>query len=356
MKIAVAVSGGLDSLASLVMLREEGYDILPVHARFFDLHDELLEKKLGDICTGLGLDLHVLHLQEEFAARVIQPFVQDYLDGLTPNPCARCNRRIKFGLLLDRVLALGASALATGHYAGLEKSHSGPVLRRALDTDKDQSYFLSLVPSERLAMAVFPMRRQYKSGMDGFLQSRNIAVPVREESNEVCFIPGDYREFIACRLEGDLEPAPGPIADSSGRILGQHQGLWRYTPGQRRGLGIAFKYPLYVLRKDLAANTLVVGAREELGTGEFEAGELNILEDPRNWPRDLLVQTRYRQKARPAQAELCGQRMHVRYRGEAGLPVPGQVAAVYSPEGQVLAGGIIQQEQAVKPCLQTHSS
>ncbi len=343
MKIAVAVSGGLDSLASLVMLREEGYDILALHARFFAHQDEHLEKRLGDICTSLGLDLHVPHLQDDFAARVIRPFVQDYLDGLTPNPCARCNRRIKFGLLLDRALRLGASTLATGHYAHLENRQSGPVLRRALDQGKDQSYFLCLVPPKRLARAVFPMREQYKSRMGKFLQSRNITVPAREESNEVCFIPGDYRKFIAGRLEGNQDPAPGRIVDSSGRTLGRHQGLWRYTPGQRRGLGISFKHPLYVLRKDLSSNTLVVGPREELGDREFEAGELNILEDPRNWPQDLLIQTRYRQKARPAEVELHQGRMYVRYKGEPGLPVPGQVAAVYSPDGQVLAGGIIQQ-------------
>ena len=344
MRIAVAVSGGLDSLASLVMLREEGHDVLALHARFFPRQDEHLEKRLKGICTSLGVEMHVTLLQDEFAARVIDPFVQDYLDGLTPNPCARCNMRIKFGLLLDRALELGASALATGHYAGIKKNSSGPVLMRALDQAKDQSYFLCLVPPRRLARAKFPMYHHFKSSMQEFLQNRNITVPAREESNEICFIPGDYRDFIDGRLENSHEPLPGPIVDSSGRTLGRHQGLWRYTPGQRRGLGIAFKHPLYVLRKDLASNTLVVGAREELGAGEFQAREVNILEEPRKWPLDLLVQTRYRQKARPAEVELWGQRMRVRYKGEPGLPVPGQVAAVYSPKGQVLAGGIIQQE------------
>jgi len=343
MKISVALSGGLDSLASLVMLKEEGYDVLAIHARFFARQDERLEKRLEDICTSLGLDLHVPDLSDVFEARVVQPFVQDYLDGLTPNPCARCNRWIKFGLLLDQALGLGAMSLATGHYAGLENRRSGPVLKRALDRDKDQSYFLCLVPPNRLARAVFPMHGQYKSRMGDFLQSRNIHVPVSEESNEICFIPGDYRDFIAGRLKGHQHPAPGPIVDSSGRTLGRHLGLWRYTPGQRRGLGIAFKYPLYVLQKDLSSNTLVVGSREELGIREFKAGELNILENPCNWPQELLIQTRYRQNPRPAEIKLHQDRMSVRYKGEPGLPVPGQVAAVYSPEGQVLAGGIIQQ-------------
>ncbi|WP_291319455.1 tRNA 2-thiouridine(34) synthase MnmA [Desulfonatronospira sp.] len=343
MKVAVAVSGGLDSLASLVMLKEEGHEVLALHARFFSHQGDHLEQRLGDICAGLGLDLHVWHLQDEFASRVIRPFVQDYLGGVTPNPCAHCNRRIKFGLLLDRAVQLGASALATGHYAHLENRKSGPMLKRPLDRDKDQSYFLCLVPPKKLARAVLPMRGQYKSRMRSFLQARRITVPTMDESNEICFIPGDYREFISDRINMDQKPAPGPIVDSSGRTLGQHQGLWRYTPGQRRGLGIAFKHPLYVLRKDLSTNTLVVGPREELGVLEFEAGRLNILADPLNWPRDLLIQTRYRQKARPAEIELHQDRMWVRYKDEPGLPVSGQVAAVYSPDGQVLAGGIIKQ-------------
>ncbi|WP_291323125.1 tRNA 2-thiouridine(34) synthase MnmA [Desulfonatronospira sp.] len=342
MKIGVALSGGLDSLACLVMLKEQEYDLLPLHALFYPHQDRHLVQSLREICTSLGTSLHVKDLQHEFATQVINPFVRDYLHGLTPNPCARCNRSIKFGLLLDLAMELGASALATGHYARkISLGLSGPILMRARDLGKDQSYFLSLVPAAGLARAVFPMQDQYKSLMKKFLENRNITPPAREESNEVCFIPGDYRDFIAGRLKNGPCTRPGPIVDSSGNILGRHQGLWRYTLGQRRGLGIACRHPLYVLRKELSSGTLVVGPREELGVQGFEAGQINILEHPEQWPDLVLVQTRYRQKARPAEVEIQRGRMYVRFKDRPGLPVPGQVAVVYSLQGQVLAGGII---------------
>lgn len=345
MKIAVALSGGADSLASLVLLKRRGFELLPVHARFFPAQDpgsELVEK-LGRICRRMGLELQVLDLESAFEQHVVRPFVERYLQGLTPNPCAVCNRKIKLGLLLEAALRMGADRLATGHYAGIETGAGYASLWRGHDPGKDQSYFLSLVPEKNLRKVVLPLRDKKKSWVQEFLRQNSIFHPAREESREVCFIAGDYREFIADRLGDNLHLKPGPIINRQGDTLGTHSGLWRYTLGQRRGLGIAHAHPLYVLARVQAGNALVVGSREELGTKSCRAGSLNLLLPFADWPEKLLVQTRYRQLPKPAKVVMEQNLMLIHFTGGRETAAPGQVAAVYSSRGRVLGAGIIEE-------------
>ncbi|WP_028575449.1 tRNA 2-thiouridine(34) synthase MnmA [Desulfonatronovibrio hydrogenovorans] len=343
MKTAVALSGGTDSLASLMLLMQKGYELIPFHARFFPPSEtgKKIEEDLARICSAFKLNLHILDLVQDFDRLVVRPFVLDYLNGLTPNPCARCNRQIKFGLILEQVTLLGADTLATGHYAGVRPGPKGPSLWRGLDHTKDQSYFLSLVPNHVFARVIFPLHGTTKSNAYEILKKNRVTTPVKAESNEICFIDDDYRTFISSRIARHEGGSSGPIKDTQGVILGWHQGLWRYTQGQRRGLGIAYDHPLYVIQKDVKTNTLIVGSSHELKTDRCSAGKLNLLCPADEWPDQTYVQTRYRQQPVEAQVTMSGQRLDIVYKNSAEIPAPGQIAAVYSGQGRVLAAGII---------------
>jgi len=348
-RIAVAVSGGCDSLASLLALRDAGHEVRALHGMFLPQDDGRAVAGLMVSCAQFGIPLTCVDLLEPFERLVAAPFAAEYLAGRTPNPCARCNAAIKFGLLLDRAEKLGAEALATGHYA-----RSGPhplygwALSRGADPVKDQSYFLSLVPGPRLRKAVFPLADALKSEVRAALDEGGIVPPVQKESQEICFVPGDdYRSFLEARTPsgtGAGLPEGGPAVLPDGTQVGTHQGLWRTTIGQRRGLGIAYSEPLYVLDKDMANNRLVVAPQQALFVNGFCAGELNVLVEPELWPEDVLVQTRYRERARGARVSVHDGALVVRLNEPQVRPAPGQVAVVYDADGVVLAGAVIEDE------------
>lgn len=350
MSTAVAVSGGGDSLAALLALRDAGRafgdGVLALHGLFLPPADDAVPQGLVEACARLDVPLHLVDLRAEFEALVAAPFAAEYLAGRTPNPCARCNALLKFGLLLDHALELGARALATGHFAA-----SGPhpvygwALSRGADPVKDQSYFLSLVPRERLMRALFPLAQRLKAEARAELDTRGYPPPLPEESQEICFVPGDdYRAFLTGRCRQLPEGGQAVLPD--GTVVGTHQGLWRSTIGQRRGLGIAWREPLYVLDKDLSRNTLVVAPRAALLVQGFTAGEVNVLVKPQFWPAEVLVQTCYREAAKPARVQVCGgvsalRSLTVQYDEPQLRPAPGQVAALYDSGGAVLAGAVV---------------
>ncbi len=356
MRIAVAVSGGMDSLYALHSLHKEGHDLIALHGRFLASSGEASgsvppdpSAGLKEFCDCLGVPFHCLDLRQEFECRVIAPFCRAYLAGQTPNPCAACNAAVKFGALWEAAVSLGATRLATGHYVRLLPCpEAGNRLLPAVgeDISKDQSYFLALTPIERLRASLFPLGGKRKSDIRRELEAAGITPPLPGESQEICFVPdNDYRAFLMAR--GVKLPGPGPVLDASGKRLGAHQGLWRHTEGQRRGLGIAAERPLYVLRKDTAANALIVGPADQAASLGCEAAPANYLLDPALWPTDLLARVRYRQPAQPARVEF-GPGMHgepgsfrIRFATPQPAPACGQVAAVYDTHGFLLAGGII---------------
>ncbi len=356
--VAAAVSGGADSLYALASLAGAGQSVIALHARFLPSelvpagYDAMLER-LAAACDQLKLSLHILDCAAAFTAAVIDPFVRAYAAGLTPNPCAACNAAMKFGLLLDEAEKRGASRIATGHYARLVQNPTGPALYAGADRAKDQSYFLSLVPAARLAKAVFPLAGVSKDEVRAYLAGRGLSVPAPAESQEICFVPGDeYREFVRERavLLGLSLPGPGPVRLEDGRVVGEHKGLWQYTEGQRRGLGIAWKEPLYVLRKDTSSNTLLVGEDAATKEGLVTARRINTLLPFARWPQEVLIRTRYRQAPREATAEFIenGKALLLREKNPGGPYAKGQLATVYSRERldgidilRVLAGGII---------------
>lgn len=351
MTTAIAMSGGMDSLFTLLLVREQGEDVFALHARFIPVPPERDPvPSLTKLCREMDIPLHVVDLTEAFHKHVILPFVEEYRAGKTPNPCARCNAAMKFGLLADAACSLGADALATGHYARIT-SHPqwGTTLTKGVDPVKDQSYFLSLVPQKQLAKACMPLGNWHKSDVKEQLKTRRMTPPLPSESQEICFIPNDdYRAFL---LQGSYNlPGSGAIITTEGKRVGTHAGLWNYTEGQRRGLGIAWSEPLYVIEKNIERNTLVVGIKDFLSITGCSASEVNFLVPYEQWPTNLLVRTRYRQHASPATIEKkCtseGTTLIASFSEPIQPPALGQVLAVFDENGTVLAGGIITENYA----------
>ncbi len=352
MDCTVAVSGGSDSLYALLSLREAGHRVRALHARFLPALDGKAVQALTRLCEGLDIPFEAVDLSDPFRERVMEPFAREHARARTPNPCALCNRAMKFGLLLDHALREGGT-YATGHYASLEEHPMyGPALRAAGYAPKDQSYFLALVPVERLRRCIFPLSGMSKPEARAWLEERGYPVPLPSESQEICFIPGDdHCAWLEDRQRGGLPlSGPGPVVlAGEGRVIAEHGGLWRYTEGQRRGLGIPWRHPLYVLARRRESNALVVGPRALLRTDSCSAGGLNLMVPRALWPGDVFARVRYRHAPVPADVELGGSRMEIRFREPQDPPAPGQVAAIYDRDGFVLAGGILEDSPAEDP-------
>lgn len=346
----------MDSLYAMVRLKEAGERVIALHARMLPPelerpgYEGMLER-LDAVCAGFGVTLHVIDAREAFAAMVIDPFVRAYADGKTPNPCAHCNAAVKFGLLLEEAERLGAGRIATGHYARLEERCTETALLAGTDAGKDQSYFLSLVPVLNLSRAAMPLADMRKDDIRRFLEKRGIAVPSPGESQEICFVPDDdYRGFLAARAAktGVFLPGPGPVVLADGTKIGVHKGLWQYTEGQRKGLGIAWKEPLYVLRKYLAENALITdgaAVMAEYAGDTLTAERCNFLVPFERWPGPVYIRTRFRQAARPATASFDGALLTLAEKAPNGPYTKGQIATVYAREDsgrlRVLGGGVI---------------
>ncbi len=345
MKATVAISGGTDSLFALLFLKEHGYEVTALHARFLPVPPgEDPVPGLSALCRRLGVPLVVSDLSEAFRRDVMLPFAEAHAEARTPNPCALCNRAMKFGILLDTALEQGG-VFATGHYAALEEHPVyGKTLKAGADGSKDQSYFLALVPAGRLRRCIFPLAEQKKSDIRAWLSEKGFTPPLPGESQEICFIPGDdhYAWLEEQRASGLDLPGPGPVLlAGENAVIAQHRGLWQYTEGQRRGLRIAWREPLYVLKRQRESNTLVVGPKDMLPVSSCSAGELNLMVPRELWPRELFVRVRYHQAPVPAEVSISEGRMNIAFLSPQQPPAPGQIAAVYDGRGFVLAGGIL---------------
>ena len=345
MNITVAISGGADSLFALLFLKEQGHTVTALHARFLPAtHGEDPVPALEALCRDIGIPLHVADLTEPFRRFVQEPFALAHAEARTPNPCALCNRAMKFGLLLDEAMTY-ADVFATGHYASMEEHPLyGPALRAGQDGAKDQSYFLALGPVARLRRCIFPLATWKKPDIRAWLAEHGRKPPLPSESQEICFIPGDdHYAWLEERKAGGLKlPGPGPVLlAGENRIIAEHRGLWQYTEGQRKGLRIAWKEPLYVLKRLREENTLVVGPKNLLPVTSCSAGELNLMVEPRLWPEELFVRVRYHQAPVPARVTVSEGRLNMVFASPQQPPAPGQVAAVYDGDGFVLAGGIL---------------
>jgi tRNA-specific 2-thiouridylase len=366
MKIAVAMSGGVDSSAAAALLKAEGNELVgftmqlwnqrrglsvgedgePLPSRCCSLDDVYDARRVAE---GLGFPFYVLNLERDFERDVVAPFIESYLTGETPIPCVACNSRLKFASLDRTALSVGCEKVATGHYARVryDRDAGRHRLLRGLDGRKDQSYFLWELTQGQLSRSLFPLGEMTKDEVREVARQHGLYVAGKRESQEICFVPdGDYAGFIDRYLEaegrGGERPARGEIVDTEGRVVGEHEGVHRYTVGQRRGIGVSRQLPLYVVRVEPESNRVVVGHDEELLSPEFTAAGVNwvAFEDPSE-PVRADVRVRYRHKEAPATiTPLGGGRARVRFDEPQRAVTPGQAAVFYRGE-EVVGGGWI---------------
>jgi tRNA-specific 2-thiouridylase len=340
-KVAIALSGGVDSAVAAALLLRQGCDLHGVHLRLTPCRAP--EGRVEALAQRLGIPLTVLDLQREFAREVLDYFVSEYARGRTPNPCVRCNAAIKFGHLWEHLKVGGFTHLATGHYARLDLDDGGaPGLFRGADRRKDQSYFLSRLPSDLLPNLLFPLGQMTKEEVRRL--SREAGLPVREnqpESMELCFITaGAYQDFLKAR-RGFSGP-PGDFIDLQGRLLGRHRGLEGYTVGQRRGLGIPAREPFYVIEIQPESNRVVLGPREELLSPGLVASGMNWLIPPPAGDIMALAVIRYRHPGVRARIIPRGDgSVEVTFASPQSAVAPGQAVAFYDGD-RLLGGGWIE--------------
>ena len=342
-KVAVAISGGVDSAVACVTLKHAGHDVTAVFMRLTDTDDATLKGNLDDvrqITSQLDVPLEVVDFSREIRC-VISYFIDEYAEGRTPNPCVRCNQMLKFGALLDFAADIGASALATGHYARMVESAGEMRIARACAVKKDQSYVLHRIDRARLPSLMFPNGEfTGKDEIRRAAESLNLSVHDKQDSQEICFVPDDDYVRFVLNHRPELN-RPGDIIDIDGKVLGRHEGVFRYTIGQRRGLRVAAGYPIYVVKIDLSSNTVVLGPREALLKSELIADDLNWHEDPPTTTARLDAKIRYAHQAAPVIVHpLEGNSVKVVFDTPQNAVTPGQ-AAVFYRDDIVVGGGWI---------------
>jgi tRNA-specific 2-thiouridylase len=354
-KVVLGMSGGVDSSVAAKLLKDQGYEVLGVTLKVWEEEDEAAVSKRWQErgCCKVGIAKHVAELldishqvidtRESFQQGVIDDFITGYLQGTTPNPCVRCNERVKFGGLFQVAEQLGADYIATGHYAMIQQDEAGTsFLARGRDTKKDQSYFLYRIPAKWLSKMLFPLGAMEKPQV--WTEAEAMGLPVEElkESQEICFVTqGDYREFL--KEHAPQATNPGNFVDAEGHELGQHEGVAFYTPGQRKGLGIATGNRLYVQRVIPDLNLVVLGPPEDLDTRTCQVADLNIFSHE-NLGEEKRVDVKFRYGSPPVPATLhwaSETSMSVTFENPVRALSPGQSAVFYEGD-RVLGGGIIQ--------------
>jgi tRNA-specific 2-thiouridylase len=358
----VAMSGGVDSAVTALVMRERGYRVVGINLRLFSPDDPEHQVNpccgipaLDDArmtCARIGVPFYAINMEGEFREAVVQRFVDEYAAGRTPNPCLECNRHVKFRHLVERAKAIGADCLATGHYARVERGDAAlgetHRLLRAVDPRKDQSYVLYTMTQEQLGFIHFPLGGLHKTETRALARAFELPVAEKAESQEICFVgKGSYADFVAQRRPDVTRP--GEVVDPAGRALGEHRGLVHHTVGQRRGLGIAGKDPLYVIRLEPDRNRLVVGSRDEAAAREIELETVCLISG--TWPAEPFAaeaMVRYRGAVSPAIVELGApesRTAQVRFTEGGPIASPGQALVLYRGD-EVLGGGTIGEVQA----------
>lgn len=336
-----AMSGGVDSAVTALLLVRDGY---AAEGGTLVLQEggKSETEEARAVANRLGIPHHTFDLREEFRRLVIQPFIEAYEAGKTPNPCVLCNRTVKFGLLLDRASDLGMAGVATGHYARLEQSPGGRhLLRRAADSSKDQSYMLYSLSQDQLSRSQFPLGELSKAEVRELAAEAGFDNARKRDSQDICFIPdGDYGGFLE-RAHGGAYPA-GDFITSDGKVLGRHRGLIHYTVGQRKGLGLALPAPLYVCEKRVDDNSVILADNDALFTHTLIADRINFIPfDRLDQPMRVTAKVRYAQAAQPATVEQIEEdRIRVTFDEAQRAIAPGQSVVLYDGD-YVIGGGII---------------
>jgi tRNA-specific 2-thiouridylase len=346
------MSGGVDSSVAAALLAEQGHDVIGLSMQ---LYDQRGDQAFGRCCTlddlhdarrvaaALGFPHYIVNFEEQFRSTVIDNFVTEYASGRTPIPCAHCNSDLKFATLLDRARGLGAEHVATGHYARVARDSEGRwLLKRSVDREKDQSYFLFSLTQEQLAGAVFPVGALCKTDVRAQARRLSLSVADKPDSHEICFVPdGDYASFVASRSPEVARR--GAIVDEGGNTLGSHGGVHRFTIGQRKGLGVASPIPLYVLAIDAGSGDVTVGPRASLERNTLTATSVNwsAMAAPADWLA-VSAQIRHRHRAAPARVRaVSDDRAELVFDEPQAAVTPGQ-AVVFYDDDVVVGGGWIE--------------
>ncbi len=350
-KVVIAMSGGVDSSVAAALLKEQGYDVTGMMLRLWSqpgkeesnrcctLDSQLLARR---VANKLDIPFYVVDAKDAFRDVVVEYFLDGYSRAETPNPCLMCNRHIRWGVLRDHALALGADFLASGHYARLKRKDDGEIqLLRGVDRGKDQAYVLHVLTQVKLRQSLFPVGEYPKSEIREMAQKYDLPVASRADSQDLCFLAGgDYRDFL--REYAPQTTQPGEIVASDGVVLGEHEGLAFYTIGQRKGLGIAAPAPLYVLAKNVATNQLLVGTADELGSQEMNVDKINWIAG-RAPDEPIRAEVKIRYAAKEAWAEIVpigASQAQITFDAPQRDITPGQAAVFYAGE-ICLGGGII---------------
>lgn len=360
-KIVVAMSGGVDSSAAAIMLHDAGYEVVGISMQVWDYRKHGGNSGKATCCAPAdfedareiaeqkGFPFYVFDFEDSFYDSVIDPFINSYLQGYTPNPCLDCNRKVKFRQLRQRARSLGVTQVATGHYAQIKSLANGELgLFTAVDTDKDQTYFLYAMSQQDLHETLFPLGAMRKPDVRRFLEKKETSIADKGESFDICFVSQSVADFI--EQEKGLEKTPGSIVNTSGKVLGQHDGVYRYTVGQRKGLGLSNPNPLYVIQVNAEENQIVVGEREELQHASFIVRDVHWISDtPPAAGLRCLVRLRYRHVGALCEVEvLPDNRAKLSFVDQWTTVSPGQAAVFYSDapdeagDYQVFGGGIIE--------------
>ena len=348
-KALIAMSGGVDSSVAALLMKEQGYDCIGVTMKLYD-NDEIGISREKTCCSlddiedarsvafRIGIPYYVVNYKDDFKEKVMDPFVNSYLKGCTPNPCIECNRHLKFEHLYQTAQELGCDVIVTGHYARITQEDGCYQLRRALDPTKDQSYVLYSLTQEQLAHTMFPLGELSKDHVREIAQEYELINSAKRDSQDICFVPdGDYAKFIEQYTGRKYDF--GDFVDENGNVLGTHKGIIRYTIGQRKGLGLALPHPMYVKEKDIANNKVILCDNDRLFSKELYAKDINLIAyEKLDKPLHIKARVRYNQPEQDATVEqLSDNKLHIVFDKPQRAISKGQAVVLY--DGDVVVGG-----------------